>query len=62
MKIKVNKLICGNINQQIQPDFGPVISNKHFSFLEKLKNKSLKYNRLIVKSKSNEDTAIYIHL
>jgi len=57
LKIKVNKLFCGNINQKVQPDFGPVISNKHYSFLEKLKNKSLRYNRLIVKSKSNEDTA-----
>jgi len=57
LKIKVSKLICGNINQKVQPDFGPVISTKHYKFLEKLKNKLLRFNRLIVKSKSNEDAA-----
>ncbi len=57
LKIKVSKLICGNINKKIQPDFGPVISSRHYNFLKKLKKESLKLNRFIVQSQSNEDIA-----
>ena len=47
VKKQSQKLICGNIFGNNQPDFGPVISSKHFKFLSKLAKKLLKKNKLI---------------
>ena len=56
LKKQVKKLICGCIDKNIQPNFGPVISNKHYKFLLKLKNKLLKKNKLITESKNLSNT------
>ena len=56
LKKQAKKLICGSIDKNIQPNFGPVISNKHYKFLLKLKNKLSKKNKLITESKNLMNT------
>ena len=57
LKKQVRKLICGSISKNNQPNFGPVISNKHYKFLLKLKNLLSKKNKLITKSKNLNNTS-----
>ncbi len=47
IKKQSQKIICGSIYNKDQPDFGPVISIKHFKFLSKLMKKLLNKNKLI---------------
>jgi len=50
VKTETQKIICGNISNKDQPNFGPVISTKHFRFLVKLKKKLTNKNKLIAHS------------
>jgi len=53
---KVSKIFCGNVLTKHQPQFGPVISKKHYNFLKKLEYESLKTDYLLAKSKNKNDT------
>ena len=44
------KIICGDVASKDQPNFGPVISTKHFQFLVKLMKKLKNKNKLIAES------------
>ena len=52
VKTETQKIICGNISNKDQPNFGPVISRKHFQFLVKLMKKLINKNKLIAQSNS----------
>ena len=52
VKIESQKIICGDIASKDQPNFGPVISTKHFQFLVKLMKKLINKNKLIAQSNS----------
>ena len=52
VKIESQKIICGDIASKDQPNFGPVISMKHFQFLVKLMKKLINKNKLIAQSNS----------
>ena len=52
VKTESQKIICGNISNKDQPNFGPVISRKHFQFLVKLMKKLINKNKLIAQSNS----------
>ena len=52
VKIESQKIICGDIASKDKPNFGPVISTKHFQFLVKLMKKLINKNKLIAQSNS----------
>ena len=56
IKLKLSKIFCGSVNNNLNPHFGPLISKSHFDFTKKLELKALKNGKLISRAKSYNNT------
>ena len=52
IKLKLSKIFCGSVKNNLNPHFGPLISKSHFDFTKKLELKALKNGKLISRAKS----------
>ena len=56
IKLKLSKIFCGSVKNNLNPHFGPLISKSHFDFTKKLELKALKNGKLISRAKSYNNT------